>query len=183
MYIGAQSGIVSQVIARVVRVGIEHNVVARPEPVGDVNNVDWRDFEVEPVEPETTRAATLKPPDMVLANFTGEMPILPGMVEVITRIILTRVVAYPLVVCRIDVRRRGMARPVRNGSPLGRLRGRRMGCGRRTVSRNVAASDLGTNIRLAVLRSPGRAVLPAALRPTGLRRLTTVLVLRNSERR
>lgn len=74
---------------------IDHGIVAVPVPSIDEANVIWSDAEIKSVEPESTRAATGQMPDMIVAKATGEVSVLPRVVQVVVRIVQATVVAYP----------------------------------------------------------------------------------------
>jgi hypothetical protein len=77
-------------------------------------------------------------PDVAAAEATGEVAVLPGMVEVVVNIVMAGVVADPFAV-GVNVRRVGMACLVVEVRSLGRW----MRCARRfgTVGGNVGGSS------------------------------------------
>lgn len=109
MNVSAQPDIVGQVPAVVVRVFIDDDVIAVPEPVPAVTKVKGRDAEVEAAKPEAIGAASAKVPSVMRAETTGEVAVLPGMVEVIGNTWAVYIVSNPGAVV-VDVRSFGMAR-------------------------------------------------------------------------
>jgi hypothetical protein len=55
---------------------------------------------------------------MLRTDAAGESSMLPGMVNVVIRIIAPGIVAYPLIILRVDVRRFRMARLILETLPL-----------------------------------------------------------------
>jgi len=139
--VGAQSHVVGEIIARIVRIFVEHDVIAVPQPAVTKGNIDGRNAEIEAPEPETTGSAATKPPYVMGAEFTREMTVLPRVIEVVSRI--PAVVPNPLIVPRMNVRRIRMSRSISVvgmfGSLLVRLRVSRWS---RSMSRNVSATNL-----------------------------------------
>lgn len=82
---------------------IDDDVIAVPEPIiaeGDI----YRGYaEIEATEPESTGATSRQVPDVASTKATCEAPVLPGMIEVVVRIVAPGVVADPLAV-GMDVR-------------------------------------------------------------------------------
>lgn len=89
-----------------VRIVIKHDVIAVPVPVCAVIQIVRRNREVESSEPESRRATTNKSPYVMRTDRLREMSVLPGVVEMIMRIIPASIVSDPLVILRVDVRRR-----------------------------------------------------------------------------
>jgi len=130
--VGSQSYVVCEVPAVVVGVFVDDDVVAVPEPVAAKADVIESDAEKEAAEPETIGAASGEAPDVVTAEAAGEMAVLPGMIEVVVRIVGAGVMADPFTV-RMDMRRvrvsgfvavvRGSWRGVRSMHLSGTVRG------------------------------------------------------------
>ena len=97
MHISPEPHVIGQVPANVIRIVIDHDLVRVPQPSiaeGDVR----RGYVPRPsVEPETRRAAACDVPHMARAKAAAEMPMLPGVIQVIVRIILPRVMSNPMV--------------------------------------------------------------------------------------
>src|SRR5579863_480246 len=102
-----------------VGIRIEHDVVGAPVPVGAIVVIIWGHAEVRPAEPEAVPRPTLDPVDIAAADSAREVPVLPGMVNLVVRIIPVRRMTHPLTVARMNVRRVRMSgliavsRPVR----------------------------------------------------------------------
>src|SRR5579864_272182 len=129
-----------------VRIVVEDDVVAVPEPAVDIVVVIRGDGEPEAAEAEAVAASPLQPVDVLRADDAREVPVLPGMIEVVVRVAAAGVVPHPLIALGMHVR--GVGMPGRLGvvGASAALRcGGPSGCaGRRgAVSRDVTAADLG----------------------------------------
>jgi len=102
-----ESHVEGEVPADVVRIVIDHNLVAIPEPAVAKSNVRGSDIEVESAKPEAAGAASRQMPNVALPDATREASVLPGVIEMIVGISLTGVVPNPLAV-GVDVRSIGM---------------------------------------------------------------------------
>ena len=118
-----------------VGVFVNDDIVAVPEPVATEADVVGSDAKVEAAEPETIGTASRQVPDVAPAEASGEVAVLPGMVEVVVNIVMAGVVADPFAV-GVNVRRVGMV------SLIVEVRGLRgwMGCARRL---GAAGGDVG----------------------------------------
>ena len=148
MNVGPQARVVRQVPTIVVGIGIDHDVIAIPEPIGTGIVVVRRGLKEETAHVEAFAIASMQPPDMLRPDRPGEASMLPGMSEVIVRIVSAGIVSYPAIVLSVNVRRRWMPGliPIRPsllallGWMLRRL-GRRGARRLWTVLRNVTASN------------------------------------------
>ena len=77
---------------------INHDLVRAPEPVTAETVVVRSDAKVEPAKPKTRRASSCKVPDMAGAEPAREVPVLPGMIEMVVRIATAGVMPDPLAV-------------------------------------------------------------------------------------
>jgi len=102
-----------------VRVLIDDDVIAIPEPVAAEADVVGRDAEVEPCQAEAIGPPSEQPEDVAATEAAGEPPVLPWVVEMVMRIVAAGVVADPLVV-PMNMRRAGMTR---SSPALGRADG------------------------------------------------------------
>ena len=91
--VGSQANVVGKVPANVIRIIVEDDLIGGPIPVAAVADVIGRYAEVESAEPEAARTASAETPDVSAANLTGKVSVLPGMVEMIVRIV--RPVSWP----------------------------------------------------------------------------------------
>jgi hypothetical protein len=91
-----------------VRIIVDDHVIAVPKPAVTVSNIIRRNAEVEAIEPEAAGAAATQTPAMIRPEAAAEMPVLPGMIKVVVRVITASVVADP-VTALVDVRGIGMA--------------------------------------------------------------------------
>src|ERR1700689_3647714 len=101
MHIRSESNVVGQVPALVIRIVIDDHIVRIPQPAVAEANVIGRHAEVEAAEPEASRSAAGQPPAMIRPKAARKMPMLKRMVQVIVRIVLARVVAYPVIVAAL----------------------------------------------------------------------------------
>ena len=118
-----------------VGVFVNDDVVVIPKPVVAESDVIWGDTEVKAAEPETVWASAAEMPDVATAESAGEASVLPGMVEVVVRIVAAGIVANPFAV-GVNVWRVGMASLV---VEVRVFRGR-MRCARRF---RTAGGDMG----------------------------------------
>ena len=130
--VDAETGIVGEVPAWVVRVGIEDDVVGIPEPAIAISNVGRSDTEEEAAEAEAGRTAATETPDLSGADRAGEAAMLPRMVEVIGPGVWG--VTHPAAVTGVNVRRGRMTGLIRMT-----FRQRCVGCW--TVRGDVTATD------------------------------------------
>src|ERR1700689_3495780 len=95
MRIGGKSHVVGEIPADMIRVVIDHDVVAVPEPVCAISGVEGCDREEECTHRKSVRVASVKPPDVARPDGTGKVTVFPGMVEMIVRIIAAGVMTDP----------------------------------------------------------------------------------------
>jgi hypothetical protein len=148
VHIGTKPDVIRQIPAVMVRVFENRNIVAIPEPVAAIADIEGGYAETKTAKPEQVRASTAEMPHMSAAETAGEVSVLPGMVEMIVRIILAGIVAHPLAVV-VNVRSVRMPRLV---IEVRRRSGRRMRRARR--SRSVRG-----NVRHATTNAVGSGML------------------------
>jgi hypothetical protein len=85
-----------------IRVFINHNLVAIPKPVIRVSIVKWRNTEGRTGNPEALPISTLNPKEMAWAKAPRKTPMLKGTFHMEAGIIAVSIVTYPLAV-RVDV--------------------------------------------------------------------------------
>jgi hypothetical protein len=90
-----QSGVVREIPADVVRIVVNHDRIAIPQPAIDEAVVPRRDAEVEAIEPEPVSVPSLEPEHMAGTEPTRETPVRKGMIEVIVRITPAGIVSDP----------------------------------------------------------------------------------------
>jgi len=103
MYICTQPYVVSQIPAGVVRIFIEHDIVGAPVPVPAIAEIGGCDAEIKAAEPESLPVSSLNAEDMPRTEAAGEMAVLPNMVEMVTCVIFSGLVAHPLVIRGVHV--------------------------------------------------------------------------------
>jgi len=151
-----QPRVVGKIVAGIVRIVVDYDVVGVPSPVIDVDNINRSNAEVEAAKPEAIRPATFNPPHVTGTEFTGKTTVLPRMIQVIARIVPAFIVPNPLIITIMDMGRLGVALPV---IELAVVRGRlllsmlrRLPWGlRRTVRWNVSTTNFWTARRSAML--------------------------------
>jgi len=136
--VGTESSVVSEIPAIMVRVCVDHDLVAVPEPVIAVGKVKRSDAEGETAKPETVGTASAYAPNVAAAEAAGETAMFPGMIEVEAGIIATGVVSYPFAVV-VNVRGLRVAFPVAIG--VGSGSGRGATSRGRTMFGNIAATN------------------------------------------
>jgi hypothetical protein len=99
----AQPGVIRKVPTVMVRIVVDHDLVAIPEPAVAEAIIERGDLKVEAVEPEALSASSSEPEDMPAADASREASMLPGTVEVIPGIVAAGIVPDPAVV-GMDVR-------------------------------------------------------------------------------
>ena len=85
--VGAEADVIGQVPAVVIGIVVDYDLVGGPIPVVTKTIVIGRHAEVEAAEPEALAVAAFDAPLMAAADAAGEAAMLPGMIEVIVRII------------------------------------------------------------------------------------------------
>ncbi len=122
MDVRAQPGVIGQVPTVMVRIVVDHDLVAIPEPAVAEVIFERGDLKVEAVEPEALHAPSPEPEDMAAPDAAREASMLPGMIEVIVRIGGAGIMSDPGVVVCMDVRGIRMRRLVAKSAILDALR-------------------------------------------------------------
>ncbi len=153
-----QPRVVGKIVAGIIRVVVDHDVVSVPSPVINVDKINRGNAEVEAAEPEAIGAASFKPPYMTRTEFTGKTTVLPRAIQVVAWIVSAFIVPNPLIIIVMDVGRFRVALPVIEPTVVrGRLllsMLRRLAWGlSRTVRWNVSTTNLWTARRSAMLAS------------------------------
>lgn len=106
--VGAEADVIDQVPAVVIGIVVDYDLVGGPIPVVTKAVVKGCHAEVEAAEPEAFAVAAFDVPLMAAADAACEAAMLPGMIEVIVRIIAPGIVADPLIV-GVNVRGLGVS--------------------------------------------------------------------------
>jgi len=101
-----------------IRVRIEHDVVAIPQPVTHVVVIIRRHLEEVPADVEPIAPTTAQPPDVRSPNRPLKPPMRPRVIEMVVRIVAPGVVTYPTVILRVNVRRFRMSLLILISPPL-----------------------------------------------------------------
>jgi len=116
---------------------INHDVIAIPQPVGAIAEIESRDREEKPADRESIVVAAVQSPHMTRPPAARKVAVLPGMIEVIVRIIASAVMAYPPIAIGVHMGSSGVSRAI-----AGARRGARVPLhGGRTVRGDVPAAD------------------------------------------
>jgi len=99
-----QPRVIHQVPPLMIRIRIEHEVVGIPLPVAHAVVIVRRHLEEVPADVEPVAPAAAQPPDLRRANGPLEPAMLLRMIEMVVRIIASRVVPYPTVILRMVAR-------------------------------------------------------------------------------
>lgn len=101
VYIHAEPRVVRKIIAGIVRIRVQHNVVGIPIPVARVPEIRRSDLEVRAVKPEPIRTAAAEAVDVAGTEMSFEVAMFPGTIQAVVATIGS--VSYPAAVC-FDVR-------------------------------------------------------------------------------
>src|ERR1700733_6520006 len=142
VHVGAEANVVGEIPAGMVWILIDHDLVGIPQPVAAEGNVVRRNAKIKAVEPESAGASAAKMPHVPLAETSGEVAMLPGMIDMIVRIVSPRIVTDPAITLHVDVRCVRMTRllgmTLNGGGGMDRPL---ICCG--PVGRNMATADFG----------------------------------------
>ena len=135
VHIRSEPRVVCQVPSVMIRIFIDHYVIAVPLPSIGKSIIIRCDAEVETSESESFAVSASQMPDMSSTKPSGEVSMFPGMIHAIVRIIAPGIVSHPLPV-RMHVWRAWMPLPIVVRSIF--LRGMRIFFHwRRSMPRNV----------------------------------------------
>ena len=118
MDVGTEPGVIGEVPAGVVGIGIDYDVVVIPQPSVCVVVVIGRNLEEVAVDIKSIAVTATKPPDVLRPDAAVEPPVFPWMIEMIVGIVASGVVSHPLIGFGVDVRGVGMVRLIAEGAPL-----------------------------------------------------------------
>ena len=109
MDIGAEAGVIGEIPAWVIRIVVQHDVIAAPQPIVGVVVVVRRDAPEIASEPETVAASAFDAINVVAANFTAEVSVFPYVILMVARVVAAPVMTDPDIALWMDVRGFGMA--------------------------------------------------------------------------
>ena len=104
MTIRAQTDVVGKIPADVIRIVVDHDIVAIPVPIAAVVNIIGRDREEKSANIEAVRATAPQTPHMLRPNPAFEVAVFPGMIQVVIGIGATGVMSHPVVILSVHVR-------------------------------------------------------------------------------
>src|ERR1017187_5223062 len=119
VHVRAEPRVIGQVPAVVVRVLVDHDLVAVPEPVAHVVVLERRDLKSEAAEPESFPGAAAEPEDVLWTETSREPAMCPDVVEVVLGIAAPGIMSNPAAVIGVDVRSDGMSGLVGDASVAG----------------------------------------------------------------
>src|SRR5471032_3217576 len=109
MHIRSQAHVVGEIVAVVVGIVIDHDVIGVPEPVVAIGIVIGCNLEKETVADIKAIVVTAaQTPDMLRADAGAETSVFPGTIKVIVSVIASALMADPAIVFGMDVRSLGM---------------------------------------------------------------------------
>jgi hypothetical protein len=135
----------------VVGVFVDHDLIARPIPIGDDVVIIRGDVPVKIIKPETLPVSSTKHEYMLRSKATGEAPVCPRLRHVVMRIAGSTIVSDPPIVPGVDVRNAGMTRAVHGNVVLWR------GIGLRAALSGGSSRRLGSSRWLGGPRRSGTA--------------------------
>src|SRR5579862_246554 len=134
-----------------IRILVDHHLIAVPVPACDDVVIVGRYVPINVPEPEAFAVSSAQHEDVLRAEAAAEASVRPGLIDMVMRIAGARIVAHPLIVVGVHVRKFRMTSLISGNAVLGRglLNASRYRCrgwrecpsGRGTVSGNVPAAD------------------------------------------
>src|SRR4029077_8022531 len=89
--VGAEARIVGEVPARMIRVVVNHDLIARPVPVADDGVIVRKNAPVKVLEPEPFAVSPLQVEYMLGADASGEVTMCPRVIKVEPGVVAARV--------------------------------------------------------------------------------------------
>ncbi len=129
--VSTQPDVVRQVPAHVVRIIVNHDVVAVPIPVAAVLIIVGGHAEIKAIKPEAAGSSAGQVPAVACTDSAVKVAVRPRMIQVVVRVVVAGVVSHPLAI-GVDVwgfRMPGCITIMTRLRRLMRLRGRLMGLG------------------------------------------------------
>ena len=144
----AEPRVVYEIPANMVRVLVDHDLIASPVPPRDDVVIVRGDAPVEIAKPEAFPVSSRKHEYMLRSKATGEASVCPRPIEVVMRIVSATSMSDPLIVLGVNVWNIRMTFLVHGNAVLGRSTGLLTSCrgrslrGSRTASRDVSSANL-----------------------------------------
>lgn len=104
MNVNAKSHVVGQIVAGVIRIIVQHNLIAIPIPSIAESSIVWRNAEEVAAETKALRSTAAQVPYVAAPDTALEAAMFPGTVYMVVGIIAASVMTYPLTVV-VHVRR------------------------------------------------------------------------------
>jgi hypothetical protein len=95
VHISPEALVIGQVVAIVIGVLVEDDIVAVPAPAIAITELDGSDSERKAVEPEAPGSAAFDAPYMARTETASEVPVLPGMIKMKTDVVAAGVMSHP----------------------------------------------------------------------------------------
>src|SRR5437016_2494076 len=95
MHIRSEPDVVGQIPVFMVRILVDHNIVAIPEPVIAIVVIRGSNAKVNAAHREALAISAVKPEDMIGPEAARETSVLPRLAQMILRIVAAGVVANP----------------------------------------------------------------------------------------
>ena len=127
MHISSQPGVICQIPPGMIRIVVNHDRVARPQPIVAVFHVKRRDTESEAAKPESRRPTSRQMEFVTTTEAAWEASVLKRPVQMKARVVCGEVMAHPRIV-GMDVRPVGMPRLIGKVLPLLRSLYALLGC-------------------------------------------------------
>jgi len=102
--ISAQTDVVGKIPPDVIRIVVDHDIVAIPDPIAAVVNIIGRNGEEKSANIESVRPTAPQAPYMLRPNPGFEVAVFPGMIQVVMGIGATGVMSHPVVIFSVHVR-------------------------------------------------------------------------------
>ncbi len=94
--VDTQAHVVGQIIAFVVWIVVDDDVIAIPVPTAAVAYIESCHAPKEAVKAEAVGSAAVQMPNVAAADAAGEMAVLPRVIEMVVRVVFTGIVPDPL---------------------------------------------------------------------------------------
>jgi len=96
--VGAQPDVEGQIPAHMVRVFVDHDLVAVPQPVVAIVIIIGSNAEVEPAEPETVTPSARQAPNVMWSKSSRKVPVLPRVIQMVVRVSMAGVMPHPFAI-------------------------------------------------------------------------------------
>ncbi len=98
VHVGSQPHVVGEIPARMIRIFIDHDLISAPVPPIAIAQIIRSHAKVESAKPETARTAAPIRHNMPRPKPSTKMPMLPGVVKMIVRVVTPRSMSNPMAI-------------------------------------------------------------------------------------